>query len=307
LDHGESVRVLAQVNTGAEAKNLEELRAIGCDPIVGSVTDPAAVREATSGVDVVYHLAAAQHEAGKPDEHFRRVNVTGTRTMLEAAAGVRRFVHGSTIGVYRAGKGTVTTEESPTEPDNIYGVTKLEAEGLVRSFQDAVPAVIVRISETYGPGDRRLLKLFRAIRKGRYFHIGSSTNPHHPIYVDDLVEALRRASVAEAAVGETMVIPGCEVVTTQEMVDTIAKVLDVPPPNRRLPMPLLWSAAVVMETLARPLRITPPLHRRRMHFFVKGFDFRGDRARRILGFEAKVGFREGAQRTAQWYSDAGLL
>lgn len=309
LDQGDTVRVLGQVNTAPEEENLQRLRGMGCEIVIGSITDAGAAAEAVKGVDVIFHLAAAQHEAGKPDTHFRHVNEDGTRTMLEAAgrAGVKRFVHGSTIGVYRASKGEVTTEDSPTEPDNIYGVTKLAAENIVRSFFDETPAVIVRISETYGPGDRRLLKLFRAIAKGRYFHIGKSDNPHHPIFVDDLVAALRQASAAETAIGQTMVVPGYEVVTTREMVETIAQVLNAPVPKRHVPLGPLWAAAVAMEIVARPLSVTPPLHRRRMHFFVKGFDFRGDRARTILDFEPQVSFREGVRRTAQWYRDNGLL
>ena len=78
--------------------------------------------------------------------------------MLEAAveAGVHRFVHGSTIGVYGISNNRPVRDDSPLQPDNIYGITKLEGEKVVRQFFDKLPIAIVRISETYGPGDRRL-------------------------------------------------------------------------------------------------------------------------------------------------------
>jgi nucleoside-diphosphate-sugar epimerase len=182
-ERGEDVRVLAQMNTPAERQNCQELEQHGITIVDGSVTDPGAVAQACAGVDVVYHLAAAQHEANVPDKHYYDVNVEGTRNMLNAVVekGVRRLVHGSTIGVYGTNKNGPVCDDSPLQPDNIYGITKLEAEKVVREFFDKLPLAIVRISETYGPGDRRLLKLFDGIQKGRFFHIGDGRNLHHVV------------------------------------------------------------------------------------------------------------------------------
>lgn len=305
---GDFVRILGQANTRAEAENIDQLRSEGFEVIEGSVVDRNTIETALEGIDVVYHLAAAQHEAGKSDQHFYDVNVRGTRNMLDASveASVSRFVHGSTIGVYAADQGIVR-EHSVTTPDNIYGVTKLEAEKVVMSYQDRLPVVTIRISETYGPGDRRLLKLFRGVQSNRYIHIGRSDNLHHPIYIDDLVDALRLAAVREEAIGEVFVVPGFEVVTTREMVATIANVLNVSTPKLTMPLKPIWVAAGLMEWALRPLGIKPPLHRRRMHFFIKSFDFSGDRVRDILEFEPRVSFEEGIRHTADWYMKTSLI
>lgn len=307
-DGGDQVRLLGQANTEAEQKNLDDLKTQGYQVVIGSVTNADEVKQAVAGCDVVYHLAAAQHEAGKPDEHFRHVNVDGTRTMLQQSleAGVKRFVHGSTIGVYDAEHGTVS-DDTATNPDNIYGLTKLEAEGVVRSFMDKLPCVMIRISETYGPGDRRLLKLYKGIKKGKYFHIGRGDNLHHPVYIDDLVAALRSAAVVPTPPREPMVVPGFEVVTSRQMAETIADSMGYQRPKLTVPLWPLWTMAVIMETTMRPLGLKPPLHRRRMHFFTKSFHFKGDLARRALGYEAKVSFAEGAKRTGEWYGQQGLL
>ena len=152
------MRVFAQRNTPAERQNCQQLEQHGIIIVEGSVTDPGAVARACEAVDVIYHLAAAQHEANIPDKHYYDVNVQGTRNMLEAAveAGVHRFVHGSTIGVYGISNNGPVRDDSLLQPDNIYGITKLEGEKVVRQFFDKMPIAIVRISETYGPGDRRL-------------------------------------------------------------------------------------------------------------------------------------------------------
>ena len=132
------------------------------------------------------------------------------------------MVHGSTIGVYGAAPEGTLDEHSLVAPDNIYGVTKLEGERLVISYLDRLPVVLIRISETYGPGYRRLLKLFKAIDKGRFFMIGSGNNLHHPLYIDDLTEGFLLAAQVDEAIGKTLVLAGKEAVSTSTMAHTIA-------------------------------------------------------------------------------------
>ena len=67
------------------------------------------------------------------------------------------------------------------------------------------------------------------------------------------------------------------------------------------------AAAVVCEAICRPLGIDPPLHKRRVEFFIKNRAFTCDKARTRLGYEPKVDLTEGLARTAQWYFEQGLL
>lgn len=308
LDRGASVRVLAQANTEAEAENRDRLEERGAEVVLGSVTDPDDAGAAVEGVDTVFHLAATQHEMDVPDQKFRDVNVGGTRTMLDTSleSGVDAFVHGSTIGVYGDPSGTLD-ESSPAEPDNIYGETKLKGEEVALSYADRLPVSVIRIPEVYGPGDRRLLKLFRTIEKGVFFLIGSGDNLHHLIFVEDLVDGLIGAAGHPDAVGEVLLLAGKEAVTTREMAETIARVLGVSPPRLRLPLAPFAVLATVLELTLRPLGIQPPLHRRRLDFFRKSFTLSDEKARRTIGFEPSVDFEEGARRTAAWYREQGLL
>jgi nucleoside-diphosphate-sugar epimerase len=304
---GHQVTVLGQANTPAEAANVQQLEAEGIRVVNASVAEPASVRAAVRGVDLVFHLAAAQHEMNVGDDHFRDVNVGGVRHVLDAAleAGVRRVVHGSTIGVYGSYEGVID-EETPCRPDNIYGVTKLEGERLAASYADRLPVVIVRIPEVYGPGDRRLLKLFRAIQHRRFVRIGSGLNLHHPMYVDDLVAELLTLSADSHAPGQILLLAGKDAVSTNEMIDAIAAAVGARPPRIRVPLAPFLAAATMMELGLRPLGIQPPLHRRRMDFFRKGFTLKAARAA-ALGAIAQTGFREGVRTTADWYRSAGLL
>jgi nucleoside-diphosphate-sugar epimerase len=303
------VLILGQENTPAESSNRKLLEEKGARIRLASVTQKELLPELLKGVDVVYHLAAAQHEVNVPDQRFRDVNVQGTANLLEASviAGVKRFVHGSTIGVYGPGMEGRIDENSPLQPDNIYGKTKLEGENVVLSFKDRLPVVILRIPETYGPGDRRLLKLFKAIRKGVFIMIGDGKNLHHLIHIDDLIDAFSLAAEHPEAIGNIFVVAGEKPVTTNEMVAVIAARMGTRIPGYRVPLSALLFLATVMEKTFQPFGIKPPIYRRRMDFFRKNFAFSQEKAKKILDFRPKVGLSEGISATAEWYQSMNLL
>ena len=309
LRAGQKVRVVGLTNTPAEQENRALLEKEGAEVMLGSVTDAQLGAAATHNVEQVYHLAAAQHEVGVPDSHFWNVNVEGTRRLMQAAAdaGVARVVYGSTIGIYGMGAEGEIAEDTPATPDNVYGVTKWESEKLALGWNDRLPVTVVRISETYGPFDRRLLKLFKALRKKMFVMIGKGDNRHQPIYVDDLVQGLCQAASSEQARGKAFILAGKEALTTNEMVATIAKTLGVEGTRLRAPMWAFLGAAAVLETTLRPLRIQPPLHRRRMDFFRKNLHFSIRNASSAFGFDPQTTFDEGVARTAEWYREHGDL
>jgi len=306
---GHDVLASGAENTPTEIVRRKALEAAGVRIIAGKLDDEHWLHGLVRDADVVIHLAAAQHEVGVPDGYFRAVNVEGTRNLLAAcrAESVPRFVHGSTIGVYGSALEGELTEASPTMPNNIYGVTKLEAEGVVHSFEKDLACTIVRISETYGPGDRRLLKLFRALNSGTFFVVGRGRNIHQPVYVDDLTTGLLSAATSDGSVGETFVLAGAERLTTTQMVEQIAAALDSRAPSLRLPLWPFYATALLMEAALKPLGIEPPLHRRRLDFFVKSFSFSQEKASRLLGYSPRTSFRAGTAATAAWYHDQGLL
>ncbi|MGD8617125.1 MAG: NAD(P)-dependent oxidoreductase [Gammaproteobacteria bacterium] len=308
-EKGHAVVLLGQTNTQAERENHQLLQKHGIETTLGSVLEKDKLIELAKDCDIVFHLAAAQHEANVPDEHFYKVNVEGTRHMLEASVqgGVRRFVHGSTIGVYGSAMEGEIDEDTPLRPNNIYGVTKREGEQLALSFDEKLPVSVVRISETYGPGDRRLLKLFKAIQKNVFFVIGKGDNKHQLIYVDDLIDGMYLAANDAKATGQVFVLAGKEVLTTREMVDTIADCLETRIRRLHAPMLPFLTAAVVLEKTLGPLGIQPPLHRRRLDFFRKSFFFSQEKAASVLGFSPKTDFRRGVAQTAAWYREQGLL
>ena len=307
LDH--KVSAVSAVNNEVERARCRRLTDAGVPVALAALDNPGALEPLLVGQQAVIHLAAAQHEAGAPEAHFRHVNVDGTRTLLELAvrAGVARFVHGSTIGVYGAQQHSLLDENSPLAPDNPYGRTKAEAESVAREYGARIALCIVRISETYGPGDMRLLKLFRAVQSGRYMTLGDGHNLHQLIYVNDLVAGLLAAMQVPEADGTTILLAGSEVLSTDAMVAAIGIAVGNQRVVRHMPLWPFDLAAGACERLMPPLGLRPLLHRRRLDFFRKSFQFSTAAAQRILGFRAATSFAAGAQLTANWYRSQGML
>ncbi|MEO7773732.1 MAG: NAD(P)-dependent oxidoreductase [Steroidobacteraceae bacterium] len=285
------------------------LRHAGIELVHGLLDDPQLLDRITHDRDIIIHLAAAQHESDQPESFFNHVNVTCTGALLEAAlrAGVKRFVYGSSIGVYAAAEDRTLDEMTPPSPANYYGRSKLAAELLVTSYAPRIEATIVRICETYGPGDFRLLKMFRAVENKRFPMIGSGANLHQMIFIDDLVRGLLIVAQHDAAKNELFLLAGSEVLTTQQALQCVAKTLGEPEPSLHVPLWPMLLAALAMEITFKPLGLKPPLHRRRLDYFRKSFVFSTRKARELLGFDAQTTFDVGAARTADWYRDNGKL
>jgi dihydroflavonol-4-reductase len=292
-----------------ELERLNEVRAAGVCVETGLLQDVGLIRRLLRNRTTVIHLAAAQHESEMPPAYYHTINVDVARLLLDECrhAGVRRFVYGSTMGVYGEASKQVLDEQSEVRPENAYTRTKLQAEALVNAHASDFETCIVRIAETYGPSDRRLLKLFRAIDRGQFFMIGAGNNRRQCIHVDDLVRGLLLSARHPAAAGETFVFAGREVMTTNDMVQRIATALGRRQPRTQLPMWPFLVAATIMETTLPPLHIQPPLHSRRLDFFRKSFVFSTAKAQRVLSFQPEIGFAAGAADTARWYRAQGLL
>jgi dihydroflavonol-4-reductase len=303
---GHEVRALIRDEVAAAG-----LRAAGITPVTGDLARPETLPRAVEGAEVVYNVAALYRQAGLPDKLYHRVNAEGVAKLVEAsaAAGVRRVVHCSTVGVHGDVERPPADEDAPLRPGDVYQLTKVEGERLARdaAARSGVELSIARPSGIYGPGDRRLLKLFRGVARRRFLILGSGRIFYHLTYVTDVVEGLRLCGEHPQAAGRTYIIAGAEVKTLQEIVELIAAEAGVGPPPVRLPVWPFWAAGAVCEAVCRPLGVEPPIYRRRVDFFTKSRAFRIDRARAELGYEPAVPLREGIRRTLAWYREHGWL
>ena len=313
---GHLARALAQqgrevVALVRDQARVGSLTTDGVSLAAGDIRDAAAVERAAQSAEVIYHIAAIYRQAGLRDEEYRAVNARAVATVIEAAsrAGVRRVVHCSTVGVHGDVERPPANEDAPLKPGDIYQVTKLEGERAAREAgaRTGVEVVIARPTGIYGPGDRRLLKLFRGVARRRFLVLGSGGIFYHLTYIDDLVEGFRLCGEVPAAAGRTYILAGGEVTTLNDLIRLVAEVAGVEPPTLHLPVWPFWVAGAACEAICAPFGIEPPLYRRRVDFYTKSRAFDTTRARTELGFAPKVDLEEGIHRTAEWYRREQLL
>ena len=304
-------QVWALVRSATSAAAREELTRAGVQLLEGDLRDTASLEQACAGVEVVYHIAAIYRQAGLRDEEYRAVNASAVRDIVLAAAvgGVQRVVHCSTVGVHGDVEHPPANEDAPLKPGDIYQKTKLEGEHAAREAgrTAGIEVVIARPTGIYGPGDKRLLKLFRGVARRRFIVLGDGQIFYHLTYIDDLVEGFRLCGEVPGIGGRTYILAGGEVTTLAELIGLIAQEAKVPPPALRLPVWPFWMAGAACEAICAPLGIEPPIYRRRVDFFTKSRAFDIGRARAELGYAPTVTLREGIKRTLAWYRQAGWL
>ena len=304
---GLKVRAIARASS-----NLEPLKGLDIEWIRGDVYDPQVIAQAAKGVEYIFHLAAAYREANVPDERYGQVHVDSTKLLAQEALknpNFKRFIHTSTIGVHGHIDNPPADENYRFSPGDLYQITKAEAELWFRDFasKNNLPFVIIRPAAIYGPGDKRLLKVFRMASKPFFPLLGYGKCLYHLIHVDDLTNAIILAATSPAALGETFIVGNAEAIPLTPMGPVIAKTLGSSCKVIRFPaLPFFWLGALC-EAICKPFGIEPPIYRRRVAFFTKDRAFNTAKLRNKLGFNYKYSNENGLTETTNWYVKNGWL
>ncbi len=264
-----------------------------------------------AGCDVVFHCAAWVSESGSPEQAWQ-TNVEGTRHVVETAvaAGVQRFVHVSSCSVYGSVQVFDIDETTPTRRrGNLYGDSKVAAEDVVFEAyrQHGLPVVVARVSQVYGPGsDQFTIRPVKAIKSGQMVLVDGGRHLCKPIYIDNLIEGLLLCSRVEAAVGEAINLTDGYTVPWRDFFGAYGRMLGVEK-FISLPYPLAWLAALWIETQAGWKGKKASITRGAVNSLRSSNSFSNQKARRLLGWEPKIGFEEGMCCSEQWLRAEGYL
>ncbi len=276
----------------------------------GDITVPRSLTGVFRGATWIIHAAGRLGEVGVPEEVYQRVNVEGTRNVLAAAleaSGKPRVLHLSSPGILGPTTREPATEEAHSAPGNPYERSKAVGEELARDFAArGLAVVIARPGFIYGPGDRHVLGLFRAVRRGQFFYIGGGLHLCQPTFVDDAVAGMLLC-LGRGRPGEVYHITGPRPVTFRELGETIAAALGVRPPWLSLPR---WSAtagAIGLEALGHLTGRKLPLSRTGVAFFSEDRVFSWQKAHRELGYTPNHDLAAGVDRTVAWYRQQRCL
>ena len=257
----------------------------------GDITDRLSLQAALQGVDRVFHTAAYV-ELGIVDAvRMERINVEGTRNVLEAAqaAGVQKMVYCSTIGVYGDTQGQVideTFERQQKGFSSAYDFTKYEAQQLVdRSAAAGFPIVSVMPSGIFGADDPHFGPVMDTFLKGRLKVWAGGDRITGIVHVVDLVNAMILAA-DQAPAGSHYIISTGDL-STRAMFQFLSQETGISAPAE-IPQPVVRLAGNILEPIGRLLNWQPPISRERVHYiYDRCVRVSGDKARRELGWNPR--------------------
>lgn len=249
------------------------------------------------GHQVVFHSAAAMdtdHELG------HKINVEATRKLLEfsAKAGVSRFVHVSTVGVYDAPLTGAIEESTPLAKDHpsMYARTKARAEIIARDMakKTGIELAIVRPSMIYGPGHGIWSEgMFNFIKNGKPVYIGDGSTHFLPVYLDDVVQALILCATSPNAVGEAYNISH-EVTDWKSFMAHYAKI--VGKETKGIP---LFIARLMVWANKIP-GINTPIDKGLVEMMISTNTFPTSKAEDQLGWKPRTSLEDGLKLTTDW-------
>lgn len=306
----QGLAVRALVRDASRAPALAALP--GIELFEGDLTDPASLEGVEGGVDRVYHLAVLGHLAEVDDaDHYARVNVAGTRSLLERFASTpARILFTTTTAALGPIAGRMVTEADDAPPVTPYGRSKREAEGMLVEFaqEHGLDFVMVRLSHVYGPGEQRdLFRIIKMIRAGVLPQVGCAPNLYPAVHLDDAIQGVLLA-MERGRSGETYIITDRDSHDLREIRRITQDALGV---RRRLypwlPRRLTLAAAGLADRVSVATGLRLPVSRKNLAFVTAGRRFSIDKARRELGYEPRIDLDQGLRQAIAWYRQEGLL
>ena len=307
LESGANVRAIARASS-----NLTPFKDMNVEWIRGEIFDKETIQKAMVDIQYVFHVAAAFREAKSTEQDYWNVHVGSTQLLCEEALKqpeFKRFVHVSTMGVHGHIENPPGDETSIFAPGDGYQRTKAEADIWISEFgpKNNLPYTIIRPCAIYGPGEPRLLKLYKMATKAVFPILGKGKCWYHLVHVEDLVGGMLKAAVEEKALGEAFIIGSTDPIQLEDMAAIIAKEFGTKLRVLRLPIGPFFLAGDLCEILCKPFKIEPPIYRRRVAFYSKDRNFSTKKMRDVLGYQPIYENEAGIVESARWYKSHGWL
>ncbi|NER00045.1 MAG: NAD-dependent epimerase/dehydratase family protein [Cyanothece sp. SIO2G6] len=286
LARGDRVTVLVR-----ETSNLSRLDTEAVDIIYGDITEREALDRAMTGVDAVCHLAAYVELGIVDDAKMQRINVEGTRILLDIAAtkSIPKILYCSTIGIFGDTQGKLIDEtfvRTQKEFSSSYDRTKYEAQVLVNRYVSSGHfAVSVMPSGIFGVDDPHFGPVIDNFCQGKLRVWAGGDRITGIVHVDDLVDGMLLA-LENGQSGDYYILSAGEL-TTREMFAFISQQTGVPEP-REIPEPIVRSVGNLLDPIGRLFNWQPPISRERVHYlYDRCVRVDGTKAKRVLGWNPR--------------------
>lgn len=296
---GHKLRCLAR-----ETSDTEILSKLNAEITAADMNDPSGLKKALEGIEIVYHCAAMVGEWLHKEE-ADKINISGTKNLLDAsvAAGVKRFVHVSSLAVLGMKHHYNTPPEAPYSlTGDIYSDTKIESEKIVMDYyrRKGLPIVIIRPGFVFGLRDRRFLpRILKLLNENKFAFLGSGNNIMNLVYIDNLIDVLTEAAVNEKAIGQKYNVTNKDKITMRDFIYMISDICGIKRPKKSIPVPMARLIADSLEFYGRLIKSQSPpfLTKARIKVASLNLDFDISKTVKDLDYGSKITIREGLENT----------
>lgn len=294
-----------------KTSNLQWIRHLDIELIQADFNDPESLVKSVQNIDVIFHLAGATKAFD--EKSFQLSNITATQNLLAAALSdqphLKRFLFVSTQAAAGPSRNkTPVKETDETHPLTLYGKSKRAAEFAVLSCADRLPVTIVRSPSVFGPRDRDMLQIFRAVKFGIQPVLGLKSHYASLVYVDDLVNGLIQAAVSSESIGETYFMATESCMDWKYFSRTVAEIMQKQTIRIFIPLWAFASIALISEGVSRITRKPHILNLDKIKDFRERFWIcDSSKAEKDFNFHKSIEFKEAVDATYKWYLQQGWL
>ncbi|MFW9769536.1 MAG: NAD-dependent epimerase/dehydratase family protein [Candidatus Thorarchaeota archaeon] len=307
LENGHDVVAMVRSTSNIESlsKNIEVREA--------DLFEIESLEKAVQGVDVVIHCAAYYDFYPSDEELMFKVNVEGTKNLMNACVGtsVERFIYCSsaeTMGGIRFPPGTEDTE---LRPEFSYGESKVLAEQAITTITNDTDLahIILRPTGVLGEGDLYVMfEVVQELYNGKVFALPRDLSARYMYtHIDDVASAFISALTPMAALNNTFIICPDDSMSWEEFLTLMTQELGVKPPRLRVPKIVAKFGMAILSPIKNRKKMTFFWHTKSVDMMYANRVYSNEKAKRLLGWAPEVSMEEGYRRAIAWYFEQGLL
>ena len=301
LNRGESVRVLVLPD-----EDLTPIKGLNVEIHYGNILDPQCLVNAVTGIDTVFHLAGIISISSSHVEIVHKVNVEGTRNMVDAAmkAGVRRFIYTSSIHAFkRVPHGMVIDETTPIDPDfsvGAYDRSKAEATLLVQEkVKEGLPAIIVCPTGVLGPYDYKGSELGELMNSWMLKKVNYMINGSYDfVDVRDVVQGMIQAR-DKGTIGQLYILSG-ELIRVSDLWHIVKELFVIKSRLVNIPLRLARFFTNFSELYYKITRTKPKFTQYSIETLQSNAVIDNAKARQSLGYSPRT-IRDTIRDTINWW------
>ncbi|MFW9927316.1 MAG: NAD-dependent epimerase/dehydratase family protein [Candidatus Thorarchaeota archaeon] len=275
--------------------------------------DISSLEKVVQGVDAVFHFAAYFNFYPSDEELMFKVNIEGTRNLMNACVGtgVERFIYCSTAETMGAIRFPPANEDTELRPDYSYGESKILAEQAIRDItaDTGLAHIILRPTGVMGEGDLYVMfEIAQELYNGKVFALPNNLSARFMYtHIDDVVSGFICALTSKAALNNTIILCPDEALSWGELLDIFTTELGVGLPRLRVPKFLAKFGMAILSPFKNRKKMTFFWHTKSIDMIYANRVYSNEKAKKQLGWSPKVTMAEGFQRATKWYLEQGLL